>query len=88
VITLDCPFCIDGNMPAGTDADLGPVYERCPACTPVCVDCDGLAVFPTAHHCLVCAIRVLLTRHLAPVLCPGCLGVITLIDITDTEATQ
>jgi hypothetical protein len=88
VITLDCPFCIDGNMPAGTDADLGELYERCLACAPVCADCDGLAVFPAAHHCLVCFIRVLLTRHLAPVLCPGCLGVITLIDITDTEATQ
>ena len=86
MITLDCAFCIDGNAPAGTDPDLGELYERCPACAPTCADCDGLAVFPAAYHCLVCFIRISLTQRLAPVLCPGCSGVITLIDITDTEA--
>jgi hypothetical protein len=82
---LDCRFCIDGNMPAGSDTDLGELYERCPACEPVCHECDGIAVFPARNHCLYCFIAALLDQRLAPVLCPGCAGVITVIDL-DQEA--
>jgi hypothetical protein len=83
--TAACLFCIDGNMPAGTDTDLGELYERCPACLPVCPACDGIAVFPARNHCLYCFTAALITKRLAPVLCPGCTGVITLVDL-DPEA--
>ena len=83
--TAACPFCIDGFMPAGSDDDLGELYERCPTCQPVCIDCDGIAVLPARHHCLYCFVAALLDQHLAPILCPGCTGVITVIDL-DQEA--
>jgi hypothetical protein len=80
-VATECRYCIDGNMPAGTDADLGELYEICSVCAPICAHCDGLAVFPAAHHCLVCFIGVLLTQGLAPILCPGCNGVLAVIPI-------
>jgi hypothetical protein len=83
--TAACLFCIDGNMPAGSDTDLGELYERCPACVPVCRECDGIAVFPARTHCLYCFVAALIAQRLAPVLCPGCAGVITVIDL-DQEA--
>ncbi len=76
-----CLFCIDGYMPAGSDRDLGELFERCPACESVCPACDGIAVFPARHHCLYCFTAALIDQRLAPVLCPGCTGVITLIDL-------
>jgi hypothetical protein len=81
---LDCDYCIDGNMPAGSDADLGELYERCPACVPVCGACDGIAVFPARNHCLYCFTAALLDHRLAPVFCPGCTGVIAVIPLDPT----
>jgi hypothetical protein len=82
----DCRFCIDGYMPAGTDPDIGALYEHCPACTPACDGCDGIAVFPASTHCALCFIESLIAKRLGPIFCPRCQGVITLIDL-DTEAT-
>ena len=79
--TVDCRFCIDGFMPAGTDPDIGHLYEICPACQPTCSGCDGYAVFPATHHCLVCFVEALLAQHLGVILCPACLGVVTLVDL-------
>jgi hypothetical protein len=84
--TVDCRFCIDGFMPAGTDPDIGALYERCPACTPACSGCDGIAVFPAATHCVVCFLESLLAKRLGAIFCPRCQGVITLIDL-DQQAT-
>ena len=81
----DCRFCIDGFTPAGTDPDIGALYEQCPACGPACASCDGIAVFPAATHCVLCFIEALLAKRLGAIFCPRCQGVITLIDL-DTEA--
>jgi hypothetical protein len=85
--TTDCRYCIDSNMPAGSDPDIGALFERCPACTPVCPDCDGIAVFPATFDCLPCFIVSLLAKQLAPILCPGCLGVVAIIPINLSEVT-
>ena len=83
---LDCCYCIDGNMPAGSNADLGDLFERCRVCTRVCGGCDGIAVFPVRNHCLYCFIAALLDERRAPVLCPGCTGVIKVIDLGQKHA--
>ena len=85
--TMDCRFCIDGNMPAGSDPDLGELYETCPVCRPACPGCDGLAVFPAAYDCQACFIDALNARGLGPMICPDCTGVISLVDLHTTEET-
>ncbi len=81
-----CSYCIDGNMPARCDTDLGELFTRCRVCKRVCHGCHGTAVFPVRHHCLYCLIAALLDRRRAPVLCPGCTGVITVIDLGQEAA--
>jgi hypothetical protein len=84
--TSDCALCIDGVMPAGTRDILGPVYQPCPRCAFTCPRCCGTAVFPAGWTCLDCFIGHLAENHgLAPVLCPGCEGVLTLIPYPSTR---
>jgi hypothetical protein len=82
---IDCRFCIDAIMPAGRDTAMGELFERCPACTPPCTGCDGIAVFPAIHDTPYRLLVALLPQRLAPIFCPGCLGVISLIDLDPTE---
>jgi hypothetical protein len=78
--TPDCALCIDGVMPAGTHPVLGPVVQPCPTCAFVCHRCTGRGVFPATQHCLHCFVTDLAEHHgLAPLLCPGCHGVLALI---------
>ena len=84
----DCRYCIDGHTPAGSDTDLGPLFERCPACIPACLECHGLAVFPADYDCPFCLIAALFVQRLGPVFCPGCTGVIAVIPLDpDPEVT-
>jgi hypothetical protein len=78
---LDCLYCIDSNMPAGRDESMGELFERCPACTPPCPSCDGLAVYPARYHSPMELVLVLLPQRLGPVFCPGCLGVLAVIPL-------
>jgi hypothetical protein len=76
-----CRFCIDRSMPAGRDDVLGELFERCPACTPACDDCDGIAVYPATYASDTALVNDLAVLDLAPVFCDGCHGVIAVIPL-------
>ena len=78
---LDCLYCIDSNMPAGTDESMGELYERCPECSVPCPSRDGIAVFPANYNTPVELVTDLLAFRLGPVFCPGCLGVLAIIPL-------
>ncbi len=79
--TAACLFCIDSHMPAGRDDALDELFERCPACTPPCTDCDGIAVYPATYNSPLDLVTDLLAQRLGPVFCLGCLGVIAVISL-------
>lgn len=74
-----CRFCIDQQMPAGTDPDMGELFERCPMCAPICADCDGIAVYPALYDTPTEIVEDLATSGLTPIFCDGCHGVVAVV---------
>jgi hypothetical protein len=80
-----CLFCIDGQMPTGRDELLGELFERCPVCTPACLSCQGLAVYPAKYDTPIeMAAELAAFDHYA-VLCAVCHGVTDLIPFAYPE---
>ncbi|RZU49333.1 hypothetical protein EV385_1078 [Krasilnikovia cinnamomea] len=82
---IDCRFCIDTNMPAGRDEDMGELFERCPVCTQPCPRCDGIAVYPANYNTPFELAADLAVLRLAPVFCMGCTGVVALAPLAAWE---
>lgn len=76
-----CLFCVERQMPAGTDDVLGELFERCPVCTPACVDCDGFAVYPANYNTVTELVNDLAAVRLTPILCDGCYGVVAIVPL-------
>ena len=75
----DCPYCVDGNMPAGIHNILGPVFVPCVVCGRACPTCTGDGIFPADFDCLDCFRACLTAIGLTPVHCTACLGVLDLL---------
>ncbi len=73
--TRACLFCIDGLMPAGTDAVFGQTYRRCPNCLGTCRACDGVGFYPAERRCFEFLIDALYALGFEIDLCRHCLGV-------------
>ena len=82
---LDCLYCIDGNMPAGTHGVLHEVYQPCPHCLHVCWLCEGEGLFPADYDCFGCLTARLAALGLAPVVCLRCCGVVDPIPHDNTQ---
>jgi hypothetical protein len=77
VSTDTCPMCIDGWSPYRSVL-IGPCFQKCRACQPVCAACHGLADFPAqgSREAFVVACNLV---GVMPMLCQGCLGVLQLL---------
>jgi hypothetical protein len=82
-----CRYCIDQQMPAGRDDLLGELFERCPACTVPCPDCDGIAVYPADYDTPTQVIHDLATLRLTAVFCDLCGGVVAVVPLHDQGVT-
>jgi hypothetical protein len=76
-----CRYCIDGQMPAGHQDLLGELFQRCHKCRTSCVDCGGIAVYPTNYNTPTELIEDLATVRLTPVFCDACYGVVAVIPL-------
>ena len=76
-----CRFCIDRQMPAGREDVLGELFEICPVCTPACLTCDGIAVFPANYNTPTELVQDLAILRLTVVFCDGCYGVVAVLPL-------
>jgi len=83
--SLDCLYCLDGNIPAGMHLFIGPAYQACPICLTACPVCLSQGLFPSDHTCLTCFRDRLAAIGLAAILCGHCRGVVGLFN-TDTTS--
>ncbi|MEU7909265.1 hypothetical protein [Actinoplanes sp. NPDC049118] len=77
-----CPWCIDGFTPIGVHPDLGPVFRMCPT-DDWCDVCGDYGLFPADFMPLDERINALLHNGLATVWCPNCLGITSVIPLTN-----
>ncbi len=70
-----CLLCIDGLMPAGTDAVFGQIYRQCPSCIGTCALCEGAGCYPAEMRCFEFLVDALDALGYEVDLCRGCCGI-------------